>query len=109
MIDVWSMLVFSIVALLVAAFIGVCSQLQRKKVEARMLVLMRKKNEAIRIGDDITVTVVKVHGDKVRLGIDAPEDVKVHRQEVYESIQRQIEQEAIKAKSPEELMAAAGL
>src|SRR6202044_2278211 len=51
-----------------------------------MLVLSRKKNESIVINNDITVTVVEIRGDKVRLGIVAPKDVPVHRQEVYEAI-----------------------
>jgi len=54
-----------------------------------MLVLSRKKNESIIINDHITVTVVEIRGDKVRLGIDAPKDVTVHRREVYEAIQKQ--------------------
>lgn len=54
-----------------------------------MLVLSRKKNESIIINDHITVTVVEIRGDKVRLGIDAPKDVSVHRREVYEAIQNQ--------------------
>lgn len=54
-----------------------------------MLVLSRKKNESIIINDHITVTVVEIRGDKVRLGIDAPKEVTVHRREVYEAIQRQ--------------------
>ena len=52
-----------------------------------MLVLSRKKNESIRIGDDITVTVCEIRGDKVRLGIEAPPETPVHREEVYEAIQ----------------------
>jgi carbon storage regulator len=51
-----------------------------------MLVLSRKKNEAIIIANDIVVTVVEVRGDKVRLGIVAPKDVPVHRQEVFDAI-----------------------
>lgn len=51
-----------------------------------MLVLSRKKNESIIINDDITVTVIEIRGDKVRLGIEAPKDVTVHRREVYEAI-----------------------
>jgi carbon storage regulator len=54
-----------------------------------MLVLSRKKNESIIINDHITLTVVEIRGDKVRLGIDAPKDVTVHRREVYEAIQNQ--------------------
>lgn len=52
-----------------------------------MLVLSRKKNESIIINNDITVTVVEIRGDKVRLGIDAPQMVPVHRQEVWVAIQ----------------------
>lgn len=59
-----------------------------------MLVLSRKKNESIVINDHITITVVEIRGDKVRLGIDAPKEVTVHRQEVYDAIQAQTEAEA---------------
>ncbi|HOP77404.1 MAG: carbon storage regulator CsrA [Thermogutta sp.] len=51
-----------------------------------MLVLSRKKNESIVINDQITIVVVEIRGDKVRLGIEAPKDVPVHRREVYEAI-----------------------
>lgn len=51
-----------------------------------MLILTRKLNEAIVIGDDITITVLSVKGGKVRLGIDAPEDVSVHREEIFQRI-----------------------
>jgi carbon storage regulator len=54
-----------------------------------MLVLSRHRDESIRIGEDITVTVIDVRGDKVRLGIEAPSDIPVHRQEVYDAIQRE--------------------
>jgi carbon storage regulator len=54
-----------------------------------MLVLSRKKNESIIINDNITVTVIEIRGDKVRLGIEAPKDVSVHRREVYEAIHGQ--------------------
>ena len=53
-----------------------------------MLVLSRKRDEQIMIGPDIVVTVVEIRGDKVRLGIEAPAHVPVHRQEVYLSITR---------------------
>lgn len=53
-----------------------------------MLVLSRKKNESIVINDDITIVVVEIRGDKVRLGIEAPRDTPVHRLEVYEAIKR---------------------
>jgi carbon storage regulator len=54
-----------------------------------MLVLSRKKGERIVIDDDITITVVEIRSDKVKLGIEAPKDVPVHRQEVYDAIQRE--------------------
>jgi carbon storage regulator len=54
-----------------------------------MLVLSRKKDEKIVIGDSITLMVIEIRGDKVRLGIDAPRDVSVHREEVYEAIKRE--------------------
>jgi carbon storage regulator len=54
-----------------------------------MLVLSRHRDESIMIGDDIVITIVDIRGDKVRLGINAPSDVPVHRQEVYEAIQRE--------------------
>ncbi len=53
-----------------------------------MLVLSRKVNETIIINDNIVITVVDIRGDKVRLGIEAPKDVPVHRQEVYDAIKR---------------------
>jgi carbon storage regulator len=51
-----------------------------------MLVLSRKKNESIVINDEIVVTVVEIRGDKVRLGIQAPKEVPVHRMEVFDAI-----------------------
>ena len=51
-----------------------------------MLVLSRKKNESIVINNDVVITIVEIRGDKVRLGIVAPKDVPVHREEVYEAI-----------------------
>ncbi len=53
-----------------------------------MLVLSRKRNESIVIGDNIVVTVVDIRGDKVRLGIEAPSEIPVHRREVFDVIQR---------------------
>lgn len=55
-----------------------------------MLVLSRRKNESIIINDNVVLTVIEIRGDKVRLGIAAPQDVSVHRQEVYEAIQAQV-------------------
>lgn len=54
-----------------------------------MLVLSRHRDESIMIGDEIVITIVDIRGDKVRLGINAPQHVPVHRQEVYEAIQRE--------------------
>ena len=54
--------------------------------EAAMLVLSRKKNESIIIDDQIRIVVIEVRGDKVRLGIEAPKEIPVHRQEVYDAI-----------------------
>jgi carbon storage regulator len=53
-----------------------------------MLVLSRKRNESVVINDQIVVTVIEVRGDKVRLGIQAPRDVAIHRSEVMAAIQR---------------------
>jgi carbon storage regulator len=57
--------------------------------DVAMLVLSRKRDERIMIGDQISLLVVDIMGDKVRLGIEAPSDVTVHRKEVYEAIQRE--------------------
>jgi carbon storage regulator len=54
-----------------------------------MLVLSRQRDESICIGDKVVVTIVDIRGDKVRLGIEAPGEIPVHRQEVYEAIQRE--------------------
>ena len=54
-----------------------------------MLVLSRQRDESIMIGDKVVITIVDIRGDKVRLGIQAPEEIPVHRQEVYEAIKRE--------------------
>jgi carbon storage regulator len=54
-----------------------------------MLVLSRQRDESIIIGDNVVVTIVDIRGDKVRLGIEAPNEIPVHRQEVYDAIQRE--------------------
>jgi carbon storage regulator len=59
-----------------------------------MLILTRKIGETIRIGDEISISVIEIRGNQVRLGINAPRNVVVHRQEVYELIQEQNEQAA---------------
>ena len=67
-----------------------------------MLVLSRKKNESIVINDDITIVVVEIRGDKVRLGVEAPKEVPVHRNEVYEAIRRNQESHATPNAMPTE-------
>jgi len=68
-----------------------------------MLVVSRKKNESIIIGDDITIVLVEIRGDKVRLGIEAPSNVSVHRQEVYDAIKRtEREQQSQEGESSED-------
>lgn len=68
-----------------------------------MLVLSRKRDERIMIGDEISLLVVDIRGDKVRLGIEAPSDVAVHRKEVYEAIQRE---QALEVEMEAEVVAA---
>jgi carbon storage regulator len=58
-----------------------------------MLVLSRHRDESIMIGDEIVVTIVDIRGDKVRLGINAPSSIPVHRQEVFDAIQREAAQQ----------------
>lgn len=54
-----------------------------------MLILSRKIDQKIKIGDDITITLIEVHGDQVKIGVEAPKNVKVFRQEVFEAIQNE--------------------
>lgn len=65
-----------------------------------MLVLTRSRNETIMIGDDIEITVVDIRGDKVRLGINAPTRIAVHRKEVYEAIKQENARAARLTQSP---------
>jgi len=67
---------------------GSFEELWQEAKEHRMLVLSRKKNESIVINDDITIVVVEIRGDKVRLGVEAPKEVPVHRREVFDAIRR---------------------
>lgn len=68
-----------------------------------MLVLTRRVNQVIKIGDDVEVTVVEVRGDQVRLGVNAPKDVSVHRREVYQEIQQEKANTLTLAQPPSDL------
>lgn len=57
-----------------------------------MLILSRKRNESIVINNDITIVVVEIRGDKVRLGCEAPKELPIHRREVYDAIKRNEQQ-----------------
>jgi carbon storage regulator len=70
-----------------------------ERCEGTMLLLTRKLGENIRIGDDVKITIVEVKGNHVKLGIDAPPSIKVHREEIYERIQQE-RQRANAAGSP---------
>src|SRR5947209_19829808 len=73
-----------------------------------MLVLSRQRDETIVIGDDVEVTIVDIRGDKVRLGINAPRSVTVHRKEIYEAVKRE-NQAAAKMKPPDVARAATAI
>ena len=68
-----------------------------------MLILSRKVDEKIKIGSDITLTIIEIHGDQVKIGVEAPKNVKVFRQEVYDSIQAQNREAAAGSASLEAL------
>ncbi|NLM36619.1 MAG: carbon storage regulator CsrA [Firmicutes bacterium] len=70
-----------------------------------MLVLTRKINESIIIGDDVKVTVVEIKGEQVKLGISAPKRISVHREEVYLEIQKENQKAAETTVGPDELNA----
>jgi carbon storage regulator len=62
-----------------------------------MLILTRRVGETLMIGDEVTVTVLGVKGNQVRIGVNAPRDVAVHREEIYERIKREQEMQAAEA------------
>ncbi len=68
-----------------------------------MLVLTRKKGESIMVGDNIEVKVLEVHAGQVKLGLQAPNDIPVHRKEVYEAIQRETRAAAAAPPSAEDI------
>ncbi len=66
-----------------------------------MLVLSREKDQSIMVGENVEISVVDIRGDKVRLGITSPKEIPVHRREVYEAIQRERAEQALKEKKSE--------
>jgi carbon storage regulator len=58
-----------------------------------MLILTRRVGETVMIGNEVTVTVLGVKGNQVRIGVNAPKDIAVHREEIYERIRREVDQE----------------
>ncbi|MCV6611370.1 MAG: carbon storage regulator CsrA [Amphritea sp.] len=59
-----------------------------------MLILTRRVGETLMVGDDVTVTVLGVKGNQVRIGVNAPKDVSVHREEIYQRIQKEKQQDS---------------
>ena len=68
-----------------------------------MLILARKIDEKIKIGQDITVTLIEIHGDQVKIGVEAPKDVRVFRQEVFNAIQTENREAAANSQTLEAL------
>ena len=66
-----------------------------------MLILSRKIDEKIKIGNDITITLIDVHGDQVKIGVEAPKDVKVFRQEVFDAIQNENKAAVVQSEASE--------
>lgn len=59
-----------------------------------MLVITRRVNETLMVGDDVTVTVLGVKGNQIRIGVNAPKEVAVHREEIYDRIKTEKQQES---------------
>lgn len=76
---------------------------KRQKKRKTMLVLTRRERERLKVGDDVTVTVVGIRGNEVRLGFEAPRSVPVHREEVYERI-RQMTADELRRRIDQELL-----
>jgi len=73
-----------------------------------MLILGRKKNQTIQIGDNIEITVVAIEGDQVKIGIHAPQSIEVHRKEIYLDIQRENNAASVMPKNLLELLSERG-
>lgn len=73
-----------------------------------MLILSRKIDEKIKIGNDITITLIEVRGDQVKIGVEAPRNVKVYRQEVFEAIQSENKEAAANSETLKALSAFLG-
>ncbi len=69
-----------------------------------MLVLTRRVNQSVMIGDDVLITVLEIHGDQVRIGIDAPRSVTVHREEVYRELEAANRNAASSARDADEVL-----
>lgn len=69
-----------------------------------MLILTRKTNEKIKIGNDITLTIIDIRGDQVKIGVEAPKNIKVFRQEVYNAIQSENKAAAVSVQNLDALL-----
>lgn len=69
-----------------------------------MLILSRKKNEAIHIGDDIIITVLDIFGDHIKIGIDAPKNIQIYRAEILKAIQQENKQAALTKAAVQDLV-----
>ena len=74
-----------------------------------MLILSRKIDEKIKIGDNITITLIDVHGDQVKIGVEAPKNVKVFRQEVFDAIQSENKVAAVEKEEKSAIAAVSAL
>ena len=81
------------------------TRVSHDSLEPDMLVLSRHRDESIMIGDDVVITIVDIRGDKVRLGIKAPQEIPVHREEVYDAIKRENEGKSQATPNPDQVAA----